>query len=88
MQFAAGKPFPRHRGPIWRRRNIIPPTRDSIQPSRGGFSARENGQKSGHRKHFGKETLGTVAFFGAAMFTQNFDNVVTPRKSHTLGTQN
>jgi hypothetical protein len=29
-----------------------------------------------------------VAFFAAAMFTQNFDNVMMPPKSHILGTPN
>ena len=33
----------------------------------------------------GKETLRAVAFFAAAMFTQNFDNVMMPPKSHILG---
>jgi quercetin dioxygenase-like cupin family protein len=36
----------------------------------------------------GKETLRAVAFFAAAMFTQAFDNVMLPPKSHTLGTPN
>ncbi len=36
----------------------------------------------------GKETLRAVAFFAAAMFTQNFDNVMMPPKSHILGTPN
>jgi len=36
----------------------------------------------------GKETLRAVAFFAAAMFTQNFDNVMMPPKSHVLGTPN
>ena len=36
----------------------------------------------------GKETLRAVAFFAAAMFTQNFDNVMLPPKSHILGTPN
>jgi hypothetical protein len=35
-----------------------------------------------------KETLRAVAFFAAAMFTQNFDNVMMPPKSHILGTPN
>lgn len=34
------------------------------------------------------ETLRSVAFFAAAMFTQNFDNVMLPPKSHILGTPN
>ena len=34
----------------------------------------------------GKETLRAVAFFAAAMFTQNFDNVMMPPKNHILGT--
>ena len=36
----------------------------------------------------GKETLRAVAFFAAAMFTQNFDNVMMPPKSHILGAPN
>src|SRR6266536_1704845 len=36
----------------------------------------------------GDETLRAVAFFAAAMFTQNFDNVMMPPKSHILGTPN
>ncbi len=36
----------------------------------------------------GKETLRAVAFFSAAMFTQTFDNVMLPPKSHVLGTPN
>src|SRR5947207_9464496 len=36
----------------------------------------------------GKETLRAVAFFAAAMFTQTFDNVMLPVKSHVLGTPN
>jgi quercetin dioxygenase-like cupin family protein len=36
----------------------------------------------------GKETLRAVAFFAAAMFTQNFDNVMMPPKTHILGTPN
>jgi quercetin dioxygenase-like cupin family protein len=36
----------------------------------------------------GKETLRAVAFFAAAMFTQRFDNVMMPPKSHILGTPN
>ena len=36
----------------------------------------------------GKETLRAVAFFSAAMFTQTFDDVMLPPKSHVLGTPN
>lgn len=36
----------------------------------------------------GTETLRAVAFFAAAMFTQNFDDVMLPPKSHILGTPN
>src|SRR5690242_7522424 len=36
----------------------------------------------------GEQTLRAVAFFAAAMFTQNFDNVMLPPKSHILGTPN
>jgi quercetin dioxygenase-like cupin family protein len=36
----------------------------------------------------GKGTLRAVAFFAAAMFTQNFDNVMMLPKSHILGTPN
>lgn len=36
----------------------------------------------------GKETLRAVAFFAAAMFAQNFDNVMLPPKTHILGTPN
>jgi hypothetical protein len=32
--------------------------------------------------------LRAVAFFAAAMFTQNFDNVMMLPKSHILGTPN
>ena len=36
----------------------------------------------------GKDTLRAVAFFAAAMFTQNFDEVMMPPKTHILGTPN
>jgi quercetin dioxygenase-like cupin family protein len=36
----------------------------------------------------GTETLRAVAFFAAAMFTQTFDNVMLPPKTHLLGTPN
>jgi quercetin dioxygenase-like cupin family protein len=36
----------------------------------------------------GNEPLRAVAFFAAAMFTQDFDNVMLPPKSHILGTPN
>jgi quercetin dioxygenase-like cupin family protein len=36
----------------------------------------------------GKETLRAVAFFAAAMFTQQFDNVMLPPNVHVLGTPN
>jgi quercetin dioxygenase-like cupin family protein len=36
----------------------------------------------------GKETLRAVAFFAAAMFTQEFDDVMLPPKTHILGTPN
>lgn len=36
----------------------------------------------------GKETLRAVAFFAAAMFTQDFDQVMLPPNSHILGTPN
>ena len=36
----------------------------------------------------GTETLRAVAFFAAAMFTQKFDNVMLPPKTHVLGTPN
>ena len=36
----------------------------------------------------GKETLRAVAFFAAAMFTQDFDQVMLPPKGHILGTPN
>lgn len=36
----------------------------------------------------GKETLRAVAFFAAAMFTQDFDDVMSPPQSHILGTPN
>jgi quercetin dioxygenase-like cupin family protein len=36
----------------------------------------------------GKETFRAVAFFAAAMFTQDFDQVMLPAKSHILGTPN
>jgi quercetin dioxygenase-like cupin family protein len=36
----------------------------------------------------GKEPLRAVAFFAAAMFTQDFDSVMLPPKSHILGTPN
>lgn len=36
----------------------------------------------------GKDTLRAVAFFAAAMFTQDFDNVMLPPKGHILGTPN
>ena len=36
----------------------------------------------------GKEPLRAVAFFAASMFTQDFDSVMLPPKSHILGTPN
>jgi quercetin dioxygenase-like cupin family protein len=36
----------------------------------------------------GKDPLRAVAFFASAMFTQDFDNVMLPPKSHILGTPN
>jgi quercetin dioxygenase-like cupin family protein len=36
----------------------------------------------------GKETLRAVAFFAAAMFTQDFDQTMLPPDSHILGTPN
>lgn len=36
----------------------------------------------------GNETLRAVAFFAAAMFTQQFDNVMLPPNVHVLGTPN
>jgi quercetin dioxygenase-like cupin family protein len=36
----------------------------------------------------GAETLRCVAFFGAAMFTQIFDDLMQPANSHVLGTPN
>ena len=36
----------------------------------------------------GKETLRAVAFFAAAIFTQTFDNIMLPPKTHVLGTPN
>jgi quercetin dioxygenase-like cupin family protein len=36
----------------------------------------------------GSETLRAVAFFAAAMFTQTFDQVMLPPKTHVLGTPN
>lgn len=36
----------------------------------------------------GGETLRAVAFFAAAMFTQTFDDVMMPPRSHVLGTPN
>ena len=36
----------------------------------------------------GKEPLRAVAFFAAAMFTQDFDAVMLPPRSHILGTPN
>jgi hypothetical protein len=36
----------------------------------------------------GSDKLKAVAFFAAAMFTQNFDNLMLPPKSHILGTPN
>jgi quercetin dioxygenase-like cupin family protein len=36
----------------------------------------------------GSETLRAVAFFAAAMFTQTFDDVMLPPKTHVLGTPN
>lgn len=35
-----------------------------------------------------QETLRAVAFFSAAMFTQDFDDVMLPAHSHILGTPN
>jgi quercetin dioxygenase-like cupin family protein len=39
-------------------------------------------------ENVGTETLRAVAFFAAAMFTQTFDDVMLPLKSHVLGTPN
>jgi quercetin dioxygenase-like cupin family protein len=36
----------------------------------------------------GSETLRAVAFFAAAMFTQRFDDVMLPPRTHLLGTPN
>jgi hypothetical protein len=36
----------------------------------------------------GKETLRAVVFFAAAMFTQQFDNVMLAPDVHLLGTPN
>jgi len=36
----------------------------------------------------GKDTLRAVAFFAAAMFTQDFDEEMLPPKTHILGTPN
>jgi quercetin dioxygenase-like cupin family protein len=36
----------------------------------------------------GTETLRCVGFFGSAMFTQVFDNVMLPPNTHVLGTPN
>ena len=36
----------------------------------------------------GTETLRAVVFFAAAMFTQTFDNLMMPPRSHVLGTPN
>jgi quercetin dioxygenase-like cupin family protein len=38
--------------------------------------------------NIGSETLRAVAFFAAAMFTQTFDNVMLPPRTHVLGTPN
>jgi hypothetical protein len=35
-----------------------------------------------------RAVLRTVAFFPAAMFTQDFDQVMLPAKSHILGSPN
>ena len=39
-------------------------------------------------ENIGTETLRAVAFFAAAMFTQDFDQVMMPPASHILGTPN
>ena len=39
-------------------------------------------------ENIGNETLRAVAFFAAAMFTQTFDQVMLPPKTHVLGTPN
>lgn len=36
----------------------------------------------------GTDTMRAVAFFAAAMFTQTFDDVMMPPKTHVLGTPN
>jgi quercetin dioxygenase-like cupin family protein len=41
-----------------------------------------------HLENTGGETFRAVAFFAAAMFTQDFDQVMLPPKSHILGTPN
>ncbi|HWG20501.1 MAG TPA: cupin domain-containing protein [Terracidiphilus sp.] len=39
-------------------------------------------------RNTGSDTLRAVAFFAAAMFTQTFDEVMLPPKTHVLGTPN
>jgi quercetin dioxygenase-like cupin family protein len=39
-------------------------------------------------RNVGSETLRAVAFFAAAMFTQTFDNMMLPPRTHVLGTPN
>ena len=36
----------------------------------------------------GQETLRAVAFFAAAMFTQKFDDLMLPPRTHILGSPN
>jgi hypothetical protein len=45
-------------------------------------------RRCGTIENTGKDTLRAVAFFAAAMFTQDFDQVMLPAKSHILGTPN
>lgn len=44
--------------------------------------------EDGSKHAVGPETLRAVAFFAAAMFTQTFDNMMLPPKTHVLGTPN
>jgi hypothetical protein len=56
--------------------------------SRAGQRVRHPDAGPSRPVNTGKETLRAVAFFAAAMFTQQFDNVMLPPDVHLLGTPN
>ena len=73
---------------------VVGSDRDTVREGHDphGCLPRQEGLGRTPRRHdlenTGKETLRAVAFFAAAMFTQDFDQVMLPPKSHILGTPN